>query len=117
MFIPFSLDLQWSCVEVPDLISAYEEVGSRRQDFDNPTIRKAEIWASISVELSQQGYERSGEKVEQSQDKASSLAKGFAHGSLSLHPWQIEMDFVISADRHLAVFTGLAYKDDINGCF
>ena len=69
MFIPFSLDLQWSCVEVLDLISAYEEVGSRRQDFDNPTIRKAEIWASISVELSQQGYERSGEKVEQSQDK------------------------------------------------
>ena len=44
---------------------------------------------------------------------ASSLAKGFAHGSLSLHPWQIELDFVISADRHLAGFTGLAYKDDI----
>ena len=43
----------------------------------------------------------------------SSLAKGFAHGPLSLHPWQIELDFVISADRHLAVFTGLAYKDDI----
>ena len=44
---------------------------------------------------------------------SSSLAKGFAHGPLSLHPWQIELDFVISADRHLAVFTGLAYKDDI----
>ena len=44
---------------------------------------------------------------------ASSLAKGFAHGPLSLHPWQIELDFVIPADRHLAVFTGLAYKDDI----
>ena len=43
----------------------------------------------------------------------SSLAKGCAHGPLSLHPWQIELDFVISADRHLAVFTGLAYKDDI----
>ena len=45
--------------------------------------------------------------------KASSLAKGFAHGPLSLHPWQIELDFVISADRHLAVVTSLAYKDDI----
>ena len=44
---------------------------------------------------------------------ASSLAKGFAHGPLSLHPWQIELDFVISAGRHLAVFTALAYKDDI----
>ena len=43
----------------------------------------------------------------------SSLTKGFAHGPLSLHPWQIELDFVISVDRHLAVFTGLAYKDDI----
>ena len=36
--------------------------------------------------------------------KSSSLAKGFAHGPLSLHPWQIELDFVIPADRHLAVF-------------
>ena len=44
---------------------------------------------------------------------ASSLAKGFAHGPLSLHPWQIELDFVITADRYLAVFTGLAYRDDI----
>ena len=43
----------------------------------------------------------------------SSLAKGFAHGPLSLHPWQIELEFVIPADRHLAVFTSLAYKDDI----
>ena len=43
----------------------------------------------------------------------SSLAKSFAHGPLSLHPWQIELDFVISADRHLAVFSNLAYKDDI----
>ena len=41
---------------------------------------------------------------------SSSLAKGFAHGPLSLHPWQIELDFV---NRHLAVFAGLAYKDDI----
>ena len=47
-------------------------------------------------------------------DNAPSLAKGFAHGPLSFHPWQIELDFVISADGHLAVFTGLAYKDDIN---
>ena len=45
--------------------------------------------------------------------KTSSLAKGFAHGPLSLHPWQIALYFVISADRHLAVFTGLAYKVDI----
>ena len=37
----------------------------------------------------------------------SSLAKGLAHDPLSLHPWQIELDFVIPADRHLAV------KDDI----
>ena len=44
---------------------------------------------------------------------SSALAKGFAHSPLSLHPWQIELDFVISADRHLAVFTGLSYKDDI----
>ena len=44
----------------------------------------------------------------------SSLAKGFAHGPLSLHPWQIELDFVISADRHLTVFTSQAYKDDIS---
>ena len=43
----------------------------------------------------------------------SSLAKGFAHGPLSLHPWQIELDFVIPADRHLAVFTSPGYKDDI----
>ena len=41
----------------------------------------------------------------------SSLAKGFAHGPLSLHPWHIELDFVIFADRHLAIFTSLAYKD------
>ena len=44
---------------------------------------------------------------------SSSLAKGFAHGPLSLHPWQIEQDFVIPADRHLAVFTSPAYEDDI----
>ena len=44
---------------------------------------------------------------------SSSLAKGFAHGPLSLYPWQIELDFLIPADRHLAVFTSLAYKDDI----
>ena len=43
----------------------------------------------------------------------SSLAKGFADGPLSLHPWQIELDFVIHVDRHLAVFTSPAYKDDI----
>ena len=43
----------------------------------------------------------------------SSIAKGFAHGPLPLHSWQIELDFVISADRHLAVFTSQAYKDDI----
>ena len=43
----------------------------------------------------------------------SSLAKGFAHGPLSLHPWQIELDFVITADRHLADFTSPTYKDDI----
>ena len=52
--------------------------------------------------------------------KATSLAKGFTHGPLSLHPWQIELDFVISADRHLAVFTILEYKDTsllTNGCF
>ena len=45
--------------------------------------------------------------------RPSSLAKCFAHGPLSLHPWQIYLEFVISGDRHLAVFTGLAYKDDI----
>ena len=45
--------------------------------------------------------------------RASSLAKGFTHGPLFLHPWQIELDFVIPADRHLAVFTSPAYKDDI----
>ena len=28
---------------------------------------------------------------------ASSLAKGFAHGPLSLHPWQIELEFRIHA--------------------
>ena len=28
--------------------------------------------------------------------RASSLAKGFAHSPLSLHPWQIELDLVIS---------------------
>ena len=44
---------------------------------------------------------------------ASSLAKGFAHGPLPLHPWQIELEFVIPADRHLAVYTSLTYKDDI----
>ena len=33
--------------------------------------------------------------------------------AISLHPWQIELDFVIPADRHLAVFTSPAYKDDI----
>ena len=44
---------------------------------------------------------------------ASSLAKGFAHGPLSLHPSQIELEFVIPADRHLAVFTSLPYNDDI----
>ena len=44
---------------------------------------------------------------------ASSLAKGFAHGPLSLHPWQIELEFVIPADDHLAVFTCPAYKDYI----
>ena len=46
-------------------------------------------------------------------DRTSSLAKGFAHGPLSLHPWQIELEFVIPADRHLAVYTSLTYKDDI----
>ena len=46
-------------------------------------------------------------------ERTSSLAKGFAQGPLSLHPWQIELEFVIPADRHLAVFTSLAYKDDI----
>ena len=45
--------------------------------------------------------------------QTSSLAKGFAHGPLSLHPWQIELDFVISGDRHLAVFTSPAFKDYI----
>ena len=44
---------------------------------------------------------------------SSSLAKGFAHGPLSLHPWHIELDFVIHADRHQAVITSPAYKDDI----
>ena len=44
---------------------------------------------------------------------SSSLAKGFAHGPPSLHPWQIDLDFVIPADRHLAVFTSPIYKDDI----
>ena len=45
----------------------------------------------------------------------SSLAKGFAHhGPLSLHRWQIELDFVIPTDRHRAVLTSPAsYKDDI----
>ena len=43
----------------------------------------------------------------------SSLAKGFAHGPLSLHPWQTEQDFVIPADRHIAVFKSPAYEDDI----
>ena len=47
------------------------------------------------------------------QINSSSLAKGFAHGPLSLHPWQIELDFVIPADRHLAVFRSPAYKYDI----
>ena len=28
---------------------------------------------------------------------SSSLAKGFAHGPLSLHPWQIELEFWIHA--------------------
>ena len=46
-------------------------------------------------------------------NNASSLAKGFAHGPPSLHPWQIELEFVIPADRHLAVFTSPAKKDDI----
>ena len=44
---------------------------------------------------------------------SSSLAKGFAHGPLSLHPWQIELDFAIPTDRHLAVFTSPAYEDDV----
>ena len=43
----------------------------------------------------------------------SSLAKGFAHGPLSLHPCKIELEFVIPADLHLPVFTSPAYKDDI----
>ena len=42
------------------------------------------------------------------------LPKGFAHDPLFLHPRQIELDFAISADRHLAVFTSPAYKNDIN---
>ena len=42
-----------------------------------------------------------------------SLAKGFAHGPLSLHPWQTEQDFVIPADRHIAVFKSPVYEDDI----
>ena len=45
--------------------------------------------------------------------QASSLAKGFAHGPLSLHPWQTEQDFVIPVDRHIAVFKSPAYEDDI----
>ena len=45
--------------------------------------------------------------------KTSSLAKGFAHGPLFLHPWQIELDFVIPADRYLAGFISPAYEDDI----
>ena len=44
---------------------------------------------------------------------SSSLAKGFTHGPPSLHPWQIELDFVVPADRHLAVFTSPIFKDDI----
>ena len=35
------------------------------------------------------------------------------HGPLSIHPCQIELDFVNPPDRHLAVFTSPAYKDDI----
>ena len=46
-------------------------------------------------------------------EMTSLLAKGLAHRPLSLHSWQIELDFVIPADRHLAVFTSIAFKDDI----
>ena len=35
-----------------------------------------------------------------SSSPASLLAKGFAHGPLSLHPWQIELDFEISSGFH-----------------
>ena len=57
-------------------------------------------------------YIRNGPWTE-SQLRPSSLAKGFAHGPLFLHPWQNELDIVIPADHHLAVFTGQAYKEDI----
>ena len=36
----------------------------------------------------------------------SSLAKGFAHGPLSLHPWQIELEFRIHA---LSISIGCSY--------
>ena len=46
--------------------------------------------------------------------QSSSLAKSLAHGLLSFHPWQIELDFLIPADRRPAVFICPdAYKDDI----
>ena len=76
---------------------------------------------SVRVFASQAGVRKFKSPAQQTQvvktgvdsSIGSSLAKGFAHGPLSLHPWQIELDFVISADRHLAVFSNLAYKDDI----
>ena len=36
----------------------------------------------------------------------SSLAKGFAHGPFSLHPWQIELEFRIHV---LSIFIGCSY--------
>ena len=53
------------------------------------------------------------DKIMSTDSGQSLLAKGFAHSPLYLHPWKIELDFVISANSHLPVFTGLAYKDDI----
>ena len=38
-------------------------------------------------------------KLDKIQAKSSSLAKGFAHGPLSLHPLQIELDFVITTNK------------------
>ena len=46
-------------------------------------------------------------------ERSSSLAKGLAHGPLSLHPWQIELDFVIPGWREKGPWAKpLASEDD-----
>ena len=59
-------------------------------------------------------------KIKNSQDISTFASQGFRSRSPFSSPWQIELDFVTSADRHLAVFTIPAYKNEINftnGCF